>query len=30
MDTPLTTAETASVFSEMLFFEHLKKRVKTR
>ncbi|WP_139547342.1 M3 family oligoendopeptidase [Helicobacter pylori] len=28
MDTPLTTAETASVFSEMLFFEHLKKGLK--
>ncbi|WP_162288049.1 M3 family metallopeptidase, partial [Helicobacter pylori] len=29
MDTPLTTAETASVFSEMLFFEHLKKGLKS-
>ncbi|AFI06198.1 M3 family oligoendopeptidase [Helicobacter cetorum] len=28
MDTPLTTAETASVFAEMLLFEHLKKSLK--
>ncbi|WP_104714253.1 M3 family oligoendopeptidase [Helicobacter cetorum] len=27
-DTPLTTAETASVFAEMLLFEHLKKNLK--
>ncbi|WP_104748774.1 M3 family oligoendopeptidase [Helicobacter cetorum] len=27
-ETPLTTAETASVFSEMLLFEHLKKNLK--
>lgn len=27
-DTPLTTAETASVFAEMLVFDHIKKRLK--
>ncbi len=27
-DTPLTTAETASVFGEMLFFDHIKQKLK--
>ena len=29
-DTPLTTAETASVFGEMLFFDYLKKELKNK